>query len=209
MKDSSGDSNFPIWLIADSEPQKWQSKLDLPLDPRHPARHNIWTPVLYYLQDYLYRNGKLRLDTENLYITNAVKNPECKPKGTDLQWSKELQNRIKKLRTNLSNAKPNILLSFGAFAFEILRRTHGEEPKKYIHWGTRELGTEFRKRVNEYDSSQINIIPLLHVSIARGRFLESHKYFVGEEKGNYFKFVGIELAELFLERLATKPIWIR
>jgi hypothetical protein len=46
MKPLVGDPDFPIWLLGDSNPKGWQSVLETPLDPRHPARHNIWTPVL-------------------------------------------------------------------------------------------------------------------------------------------------------------------
>jgi len=210
MKDSSGDISFPIWLVADSEPEKWQSRLDSPLDPRHPARHNIWTPVLDYMQDYLYRNGKRRFNTENLYIINAVKNSNEKPKGEDLDWSEKLQAKVSKLRTVLLEAKPKVVLSFGAFAFEFLRRASGDKntPEPFSHWGTRELGRELKEHIDNYSKTRVNIIPLLHVSIARGKFLESHKYFVDEENGNYFEFVGHKLAKLFLRELAWEPIWI-
>jgi len=210
VKDYSGDINFPIWLVADSEPQNWQQFLDYPLDPRHPARHNIWTPVLNYMQEYLYRRSKVRFNTKNLYITNSIKNPDNKPKGGELDWSQKLETKVSKLRTNITDIKPKVILTFGAFAFEFLRRVCGETPKHpFAHWGTENLGIEFKKRICSFNKSQVNILPLLHVSIARGRFLESHRYFVGEEKGNYFEFVGEKLAGLFLKEFITEPIWVK
>jgi hypothetical protein len=73
MKDSVGKPEFPIWLIGDSPPEAWAAKLDTPLDPRHPARHSIWTSVADPMQDMLYRQSKLRLDMSRLYIRNAMR----------------------------------------------------------------------------------------------------------------------------------------
>ena len=46
MNRDSGSRNFPIWLIGDSSPAEWEAYLVDPLDSKHPARHNIWTPIL-------------------------------------------------------------------------------------------------------------------------------------------------------------------
>ena len=35
MRESVGDPNFPIWLIADSQPEQWQGDLITPLDPNY------------------------------------------------------------------------------------------------------------------------------------------------------------------------------
>lgn len=212
MQDFYGDPRSTIWLVADSEPRNWHNLLLTPLDPRHPARHSIWTSVLEYIQDTLYRRDKRRLNSETLYIRNAVGNPDDKPERVKLNWSQELQEKNHSLRANLAHFKPKVVLTFGAFAFEFLRRACNEEPIfPYSHWGTAQLGTEFKKRIKLYNASDINVLPLLHISISRGKFLESHRYFVGEEGGkpvNYFEFVGNKLAELFLQKLASEAIWV-
>lgn len=212
MKDYTGDPNFLVWLVADSRPKNWHHLLSTPLDPRHPARHNIWTSVLEYMQETLYRRDKRRFNTEPLYIRNAVTNPDDKPEGVRLNWPQELQQEIVSLSSSLSHFRPKVVLTFGAFAFEFLRRARAEEPiLPYSHWGAAQLGKEFRERITSYDSLEINVLPLLHVSICRGRFLESHKYFVGKEgkeSPNYFEFVGSKLAGLFLQRLALERIWV-
>ena len=85
-------------------------------------------------------------------------------------------------------------------------------PYPYSYWGAKELGKEFGKRVTAYNNQVINIIPLLHASISRGRFLESHKYFVGEkmkEFPNYFEYVGNMIAEIFMQYLQYEPIWVK
>ena len=46
VRESSGDPQSKLWLIGDSPPEQWESALEEPLDRRHPARHNIWTPVV-------------------------------------------------------------------------------------------------------------------------------------------------------------------
>lgn len=212
MRDSTGDPKFPVWLVADSAPRNWHRLLLIPLDPRHPARHNIWTSVLECMQDTLYRRERRRFDTKRLYIRNVITNPDDKPESVRLNWAEELEARTNSLRVNLLRFKPKVVLTFGSFAFEFLRRACGEKPKfPHSHWSTAQLGIEFRKRTSSYDASAINIFPLLHVSIARGRFLESHRYFVGgegNESPNYFEFVGTKLAELFLRKLVLEPIWI-
>ncbi|MFC1981321.1 hypothetical protein ACFLVN_03660 [Chloroflexota bacterium] len=79
MKDFAGDPKFPTWLIGDSPPEKWADRLDTPLDPRHPARHSIWTSVADSMQDKLYRDGNRRLDTSEPYIRNASDKPFVRP----------------------------------------------------------------------------------------------------------------------------------
>ena len=212
MKDSVGDPIFSVWLIADSEPKSWHGLLLTPLDPRHPARHSIWTSVLDYMQEMLYRLERLRFASDRLYITNAVKQPEHKPIATAVDWPASLQEESCSLGEKLSHFRPKVLLTFGAFAFEFVRRACGEAVLfPFGHWTTRRLGEEFRKRLALYDSTRVNILPLLHVSISRGRFLESHSYFVGDvgkEPANYFEFVGTELAQLFLRQRKHLPIWV-
>lgn len=72
MDRETGDPHFPIWLLGDSNPRNWENHLKTPLDPRHPARHNIWTPILDEIQDRLFRRLRMRLDTSKMYIRNAI-----------------------------------------------------------------------------------------------------------------------------------------
>ena len=199
MKDFTGDPEFPIWLIGDSPPEAWADKLDTPLDPRHPARHSIWTSVADPMQDRLYTQGKLRLDTSRLYIRNAMLSLD---EQTQLS-----QERLKKL---LDKYRPSVVLTFGASAFMIALPASDETPQK-SYKTTKLLGEQFRSRIEKYDEHKVNIIPLLHVSIARGKFLEGHRDFVGPHGSmppNYFDYVSTKLADLLLAQLSDKPIWI-
>jgi len=201
MKDFTGNPEFPIWLIGDSPPEAWADKLDTPLDPRHPARHSIWTSVADSMQDRLYRRGKLRLDTSRLYIRNAV----------DQAWKiPYTMDQIRPLREAINTNKPRIILTFGISAFFAgLQAT--DDPNLAFGKTTKFLGEQFRLRIERYDDHKVNVIPLLHASIARGRFLESHRDFVGtygSTPPNYFDYVGTKLADLLIAKLSDKSIWI-
>ncbi len=197
MKDSTGDPKFPIWLIGDSPPEKWVDKLDTPLDPRHPARHSIWTSVADSMQDKLYHQEGRRLDTSKLYIRNAKNQP--------LEQTHQSQAILKEC---LDKYKPSIVLTFGVYAFAISLLASGEMPSVFSNT-TRLLGEQFRSRIENFSDNKVNVIPLLHVSIAL-KFLESHRDFVdkhGATPPNYFNCVGTKLANLLLAKLSNKPIW--
>jgi len=212
MEDSVGDPGFPVWLVADSEPKRWQGVLLTPLDSRHPARHSIWTSVVDYMQEVFYRQDRRRLATNRMYITNAIKDSDDKPRPTDADWSYKIKDGARLLGDKLSDCEPKVVITFGAFAFEFVRRALKEEPSvPFSHWSTKRLGIEFKRRVALFDISGINVFPFLHVSISRGRFLESHKYFVGDgadEPPNYFKFVGTTLANLLVGQCKELAIWV-
>jgi hypothetical protein len=199
MKEFAGKPEFPIWLIGDSPPDRWADELDTPLDPRHPARHNIWTAVADPMQDSLYRQSKRRLDTSELYIRNA--------KNQQLEEVPQSQEILKEL---LNKYKPSIVLTFGVFAFNTTLWASGEVPSVFAD-SAKLLGEQFRSRIEKYDERKVNIIPLLHISISWGKFLPAHKGFVdvyGQTPPNYFDYVGTKLADLLLAELSDKKIWI-
>lgn len=206
MKDFTGDPEFPIWLMGDSPPEAWMDKLDTPLDPRHPARHNIWTSVADIIQDKLYRQRKLRLDTSRLYIRNVMNKPLNKP-ITNKQMHL-VQNELRRL---FNKHKPIIVLTFGVAAFAMSTEAAGDIPPVFAK-SARRLGEQFRSCINNFSDDKVNIMPLLHVSIARGKFLSAHRNFVDtywHEPPNYFDYVGTKIADLLLTKLSDKPIWIK
>jgi hypothetical protein len=86
----------------------------------------------------------------------------------------------------------------------------GEIPQK-LYETTKLLGEEFRNRIESYGEHKINIIPLLHTSVARRYFLSAHRDFVGTYGSvppNYFDYVGTKLADLLLAKFSDKQIWI-
>ena len=209
MKKDSGDKNSHIWLLGDSNPRNWDTVLETPFDPRHPARHSIWTPVLEAVQDRVFRAGRIRVDSTSFYTRNAIEAPKTKPLPQAIEWDGQTERETREFRKTVRQFSPKILLSFGAFAFEFARRALNQGPRRnYGYWSTRRLGEEFRERIDEFDVNQVNLLPLLHVSIARGRFMQSHEHFCGQRGANYFEFVGDHLAQVLLAHRDGLSIWI-
>lgn len=209
MRKEAGDRNFEIWLLGDSNPEKWQDVLDTPLDPRHPARHSIWTPVLEVIQDRVFRECGDRVDTSLIYIRNAIEDPANKPHSSSIEWNTNVEKEMRELQKIVREYRPKILLCFGAFSFEFTRRAlTPQAPKRnWGHWGSEELGCEFRQRISQFDLNTTNVLPLLHVSIAR-KFITSHDYFCNQKGANYFEFVGNHIAQKLVEHHGELRIWI-
>ena len=204
-----GDRNFPIWLLGDSNPKNWQDILVAPLDPRHPARHSIWTPVLDVIQDRVYRQSRRRVDTSTIYIRNAIEDPSNKPLGSVISWAPIVEQSIHEFRQILERYNPVFVFCFGAFSFEFIRRTLQQQPAHpFQYWGAKNLGNEYSQRLDNFNINAINAIPLLHTSISRGRFYESHNYFSQKEGGNYFEYAGNQIADKLLEHSQQLKIWI-
>jgi hypothetical protein len=204
MQREVGDKSFPIWLLGDSEPDNWKLILDTPFDPRHPIRHNIWTSVLDLIQQKLYLQSRIRLDSDKIFIRNAVDDPSYKPKGTEKDWSSKinLQREIENYKALVNKYNPKLILSFGAFSFEFARRSLNETPERaYNYWGSYNLGTEFRGRIST-DNNPL-LLPLMHRVIAGGRFPNAHRYYMGlgpkDPIPNYFQDVAGELADIIIQ----------
>lgn len=210
MEREVGNKDFAIWLLGDSNPKNWQDKLLTPLDPRHPARHSIWTPILDAIQDRLFRQCRIRMDTSSLYVRNAIENSDQKPRGAELAWKTEVEQEIEQFRQLIHKHKPKLVLCFGAFAFEFARRVDFQKPEQnYGYWGAKRLGQEFSQRIDRFDIHISNILPLLHASIARGRFIQSHDYFCDKEGENYFKYVGNCIVDKLIKHQDQLSIWIQ
>ncbi len=209
MRREDGCPEFPIWLLGDSNPRHWEDVLVTPLDPRHPARHNIWTSVLEIVNDQVFRACRSRLDGSRIYIRNAVEREKDKPTDDALEWTGKVTDELEALRQLIRRHNPRLLLSFGAFAFEFARRVLGETPHRcYSSCGARELGAEFRERMNHISAARINLLPLLHISISGGKCIQSHDYYCNEVGANYFQHVGSALARTLLENREQLPVWI-
>jgi hypothetical protein len=210
MLRESGSRSSQIWLLGDSNPKNWANALETPLDPRHPARHSIWTPILDVIQDKIYRQARLRVDTSTIFIRNAIGDPASKPAGNVADWSKMVFDEMEEFCLIINQFKPKFIFTFGAFSYEFTRRVFNEVPKyPYSYWGARKLGNEFRKRLDGFSPKKTNIFPLLHATIARGKFIESHEYFSDQKGANYFEYVAQQVANIFLSHKDNLDIWIR
>jgi len=209
MHKEAGDKHAPIWLLGDSNPRNWSEVLIVPLDPRHAARHNIWTPIIDASQDRLFRSIRQRIDTTKMYVRNAIEAPDTKPDGASVKWQRAVEDELEAFSQDLAAHQPPLLFSFGAFSFEFARRCLCETPaRKFAHWGARELGEQFRDAIAAFDPQRVNLLPLLHATIARGRFIQSHEQFAARKGANYFEVVADALAAVLARHRASLPIWI-
>ena len=204
-----GNKGFPIWLLGDSNPEQWQNSLKTPLDPRHPIRHNIWTSVLDVIQDKVFRESRGRVDSSAVYIRNAVDDPTKKPHAASVEWGEITQREVEAFKRLARTHKPILVLCFGAFSFEFARRALEELPQRgFGHWGAKRLGEEFRHRVGQFNPNITNALPLLHRSIAGGKFIKSHDYFCGQKDANYFEHVGQNIAGILLRHRDSLLVWV-
>jgi hypothetical protein len=201
MSREDGSPERRVWLLGDSEPANWRERLAVPLDSRHPARHSIWTPVLDVVQRRLYEIEKLRFDDRAMYIRNAISLVAHKPAPSARAWSGQVQTELEEFTRLTRKHRPLLIISFGAFACEFALRSlpTSAPPRETIpfgDWSTKALGARFLEVCSSFDLSTTNHVSLLHATIARGRFLESHRDFCGADGANYFEFVGAKIADL-------------
>ena len=188
----------------------WSEYLDEPLDSRHPARHNIWTPVLERIQKQAFLGDRRRVDDSQLYIRNAVHHPEDKPPRSAMEWGLKLLEETDEFGRLCDTYAPPLVFTFGAFAFESARRGLVREPKRNIlYWTTKRLGAEFGLSVEKFNPLEVNVFTLSHVSIARGHFLKSHENFTGGGNGNYCDLAGRAIGTLLLKHKDTLNVWVR
>ncbi|MDR2481147.1 MAG: hypothetical protein LBD07_02505 [Spirochaetaceae bacterium] len=204
MKTYHGNTYAPIWLIGDSAPSHWIDVLEHPFDQRHPAVHNIWTPIIYRIQRYIYKKKSVIIDDEEnrFFIKNAVSQDNKKPARDIEIWDKyiDLNSELIDMKNSIEKYNPKMVITFGTFAFEFIRRCYILKKDlwyKYGHWGAKNLGEIFIKNIKDKEI----IIPLLHISISNGNWLSSHKQFKNNENGNYFDFVALNLYERIIDVL--------
>lgn len=208
MKKSSGIESFPIWLVGDSPPAKWEDKLDVPFDSRHPTRHSIWTPIENIIQRELFASSKLRLRSEDIYIINAVDNADDKRESV-AEW-KNLKERMSFLQNKISSNRPKFILTFGQFSFEFMRRVLCRKERHSLKtWTCEKLGEQFRNAVDRYPVDEPVLVPLLHATIARGKYLEAHSKYCSfsDPNPNYFEYVGRSLAKQIERKFSNEDIW--
>lgn len=188
MKRDKGEKTYPIWLL---------------FNPKHPAvRHYIWTPVLAVIQDKVYRKMRTRIDASNIYIRNVVSDSKIVP-NTQNWWDRKVAAEIQEFREIVMEHEPKILISFGAFPYEFVRRVYAIKPEKGPKsWGTTNLGDEFSKSIENFDMNKTNILPLLRRVVGSDKFIE------GPCSENYFDYVGTKIADKLIENRDYLNIWM-
>jgi hypothetical protein len=194
----------PIWLIGDSDPKNWSfPDLEFVFDDRHPTIHNIWTSIIYKIQKRIYKLKSKIIDDDQFYIRNAIELASMRPGQDDHNWDADvvgqmkadyLKLQINTMKNSINEYKPKMVITFGAFAFEFIRRCYGIAENPFGNWDTKELKKQF---IDSITNNGI-IVPLLHRSISMGHFLSSHRRFSHDTSenninGNYFEFVSEKL----------------
>ena len=193
-KEESGDRSSPIWLLV---------------NPKYPAViYNIWTPMVYEIQDRVYRKLHARIDTKNIFIKNAVS--DIKNVSSTSNWAvAEAAKEVMKLRANVLEYQPRLLITFGSVTYEFLRRVLDIGPEKIPkYWSSPKLGDEFERSIANFDINQTNWLPLPHQVLNSGKFIDDGKYSNWENSENYFHVVGTKIADKIIENKDSLKIWI-
>ena len=191
----SGERTYPIWLLV---------------NPKYPeVVYGVWRYVLDEIQDKVYREIHTRIDTTNIYIRSAVSDCGIVP-NTLNWWGNEVSAEIKLFREIILEHKPKMLISFGAFAFEFLRRVCEIKPEKGPkYWSVPILKDEFDISIGKFDVNQINMIPLLRRVIESDKFIENQNYCSRNDSEKYFHHVGTKIAEKIIANKDNFNIWIK
>jgi len=190
----SGERSYPIWLLV---------------NPKHPAvRYYIWEPILDEIQDKVFRKIHERIDTKHIYVRNVVR--EIGMVANTLNWwGAEVDLEIEQFRELILEHKPKIIITFGAFPYEFIRRVYDIKPKKAPkYWGTSMLKEVFEDSIENFDMNQTNRIPLLRRVVESGKFIEGPNNFCSEDVENYFYYVGSKIAEKIIENKDGFNNWI-
>lgn len=207
MLDEHGSPANPIWLIGDSNPRD-EKGVRYPLDPRHPTRHNIWTPILDVIQDTVYPRRLMASSHGSsggaLYVRNAVRKPLHRLQAA------EVTAQVAALRTLAAQHQPVLILSFGRFAFHLCQKAlEGDQNAVDIpmlnKWRTttvKMLQQEFAARVADGRT----LVPLLHQTVARS-FNHAHDTFCEADADNYFDYTGREIGRRLTRLHQNAPVW--
>ncbi|MGC7872167.1 hypothetical protein ACPUYX_11630 [Desulfosporosinus sp. SYSU MS00001] len=191
IKRESGEKTYPIWLI---------------FNPKHPVVSNyIWVPVLTEIQDKIFRELHTRINTVDIYKRNIVTDIDIIPM-TAKWWDDKVNVEINNFRDIALEYNPKIIISFGAFPYEFLRRVYGIEPEKGPKsWTNSNLEVEFEKSIKSFDINKTNTIPLL-------RRMSSTRKYKEEQNQNYFEkyihYVSTKIAAKIIENKNYLNIWI-
>jgi len=190
-----GDRHYPMWLL---------------INPKYPAVVNdIWGHVLDEIQDKVYRELHARIDTTNLYIRSVVSDCGIVP-NTLNWWGNEVATEIKLFREIILEHQPKMLISFGAFPYEFVRRVFEIKPEKGPkYWGASILKDEFERSLKNFDVIQTNMIPLLRRVISGDKSIDAYDYFSSNDSHRYYQDVGTKIAEKIIQNKDSLDIWMK
>jgi len=188
MRKESGDRSFPIWILV---------------NPKYPADiFNIWDPIMYEIQDKVYRKLHARINSRKIFIKNAVSDIVRVP---NTKIEADVAQSSMKLRDSVLEYQPKLLITFGTITNEFVRRVFDIKPKngpKY--WSTSNLGDEFERSIANFDINRTNCIPLIRQITKTGKNIKGWE----ESNNNYYHDVASKIAEKIIENKDSLKIWI-
>ena len=194
MKQESGDKTYPIWLLV---------------NPKYPtAIYDIWNPILYEMQDKVYRKLHARIDTNNIFMKNAVSDIGIVRRSSNW-WTAEVAKEEVILRESVCEYKPKILITFGISTYEFVRRVCEMKPVEGPrYWSTTNLGEELERSIANFDINQTNRIPLPSRVMTSDKFLEDRNDFSWSDNESYLRDIGSKIANRIIENKDSLKIWI-
>ena len=206
---SQSQLQSPIWLLGDYYSAKWRQELNALLDPRHPSRHDIWTPILNEIQNAVYRPDNLRVDEARICIAYAAESGV----GGKPDWefgNPSIKSRIAVYGESINANRPRLVLAFGRRAYAFARLATGAKDRcEPTDWNRKSLGAEFRRSVDDFNPNKVNIFHLLHATTARRQWKEAHREFTGSPTRNYFEFTGHLIGSLLKRHASDLDVWVK
>jgi hypothetical protein len=188
MTEESGDKFFPIWLLVDS---------------KHPNDiTNIWNPIMYEIQETVFRKLHARINSRNVFIKNIVSDiGSIHSESTKVEVTKTMEM----LRQSIFEYQPRLLFTFDAITNEYVNRALAQRlPNDLQYWHTRNLDYEFRHSTQNFNSAQINLIPLIRRKADTSKVINDWP-----EYGNsYIIDVSAKIAEMIINNRDNLNIWI-
>ena len=188
MTEESGDKFFPIWLLV---------------DPKHPNDiTNIWNPIMYEIQETVFRKLHARINSRNIFIKNIVSDiGSIHSESTKAEVTKT----IEMLRQSIFEYQPRLLFTFDAITNEYVNRALAQRlPNDLQYWHTRNLDYEFKHSTQNFNSAQINLIPLIRRKANTSKVINDWP-----EYGNsYIIDVSAKIAEMIINNKDNLNIWI-
>lgn len=188
MKKESGDRSCPIWLLV---------------NPKYPAdTYDIWALIMYEMQDMVYRKLHARIDSKNIFIKNAVSDIG---RVSNTSIEPEVAKEIVKLRENVLEHQPKLVITFGTITNEFVRRVFDIRPEngpKY--WRTSNLVDEFERSIANFDITRTNWIPLIRRVTKSAKNIKD----LEDNSDNYYHDVARKIADRIIEHKDSLKIWI-
>lgn len=190
IKIESGDKFFPIWLLV---------------NPKYPNDiADIWNPIMYDLQDMVFRKLQARINSRNVFIKDIVSDIG-QINFTSIEA--EVTKNIDLFRKSVHEHQPKLIFTFDAITNELVWRALDQkiqnQPK---YWRTKNLRSEFEQSIASFDITRTNVIPLTRLN--KKKKTRRNTFPWDEDNNRYYFNIASKLAERIIENKDDLNIWI-